>query len=765
MIEMSDRTKILNRCALIEKNSLLDLEDFKLSTHFKEGPKFQEEYSEPSINSEFLDITGDDVNAILIPDDENLQASTLRMWVLAVCLSTLIAGIDSFFSMRFPTVSIGAVVAQVIAYPLGNIWYYIVPLVNLPLPFGLGFNLNPGRFNQKEHACVFLFSNLVVSAGLVNNLVVEQFKFFDRNIGIGRMILFNLSCYLVSFGLSGLALDILVTPSDRIWPGVLSNLALFKTLHSNENPPVRRWKMTRYKFFVIIFIGSFLWYWLPDLLMPFLSTIGAWVSWCKPSSATLSQVFGVQTGLGLFPLTFDWSQITSLNNPLTTPFWSVCCLFGSFVFWIWIVMPGLYYQNLWETAHLPIMTNSIYDLKGESYDATKVIDKNWKLDYNKFKQYSPVILPIAFLMNIALGLGAFAAMMVQFILRFKSEVLIPLKNRNSHTDSHNKEMYKYKRLHWSIYIFIAVIGLGLGITFCEGFEDKQIDAGGFMVSLLLGCCLYIPLALIESRANTSVSMAPFFEIISAFWYKGQPLTLLYFYCSGFSILQHAMHTSQGAKIGHYMRVPPKVTMTVLFFSAIWSSLVSPTVAGYVVTHIDDVCTSEATNNMTCRKTKTQFNTHLVWGLFGDTLFSYGGRYSWVLYFFLVGGLVSMIHFILIKFRPNGIWTRFNPILFFGGAANIPAVTGFNFSTWFVVAVIFNFYIHRRFVDWWRKYNLVMGIGLDCGVAIAAIIIYFCVVYTGASENINWWGTTVDGKGCDSIGCPHLTGPISPPSEW
>lgn len=74
----------------------------------------------------------------------------------------------------------------------------------------------------------------------------------------------------------------------------------------------------------------------------------AWISWCKPSSAALSQVFGVKTGLGLFPLTFDWTQITSLNNPLTVPFWSVCCIFGSFVFWIWIVMPGLYYQTIFK---------------------------------------------------------------------------------------------------------------------------------------------------------------------------------------------------------------------------------------------------------------------------------------------------------------------------------------------------------------------------------------------------------------------------------
>ncbi|CAG8126710.1 unnamed protein product [Penicillium nalgiovense] len=760
MSEKFDKTTNLYGTVSSGKNS--SLEKAKSDISNEEIPK-DEEHS--SLNSHFLGITGEDVNAILLPDDENAPASTLRMWVISICLSAVIAGVDSFFSMRFPTVSIGAIVAQVIAYPLGNLWYYSLPLIDIPLPFGLGFNLNPGKFNQKEHACVFLFASLVVRAGLLNNLVAEQFKFFDNNIGIGRIILFDMSSYLIAFGWAGLVLDILVTPTARVWPGLLSNIALFKTLHSNDNPVVGRWKMTRYKFFMVIFIGSFVWYWLPDLLMPFLSTIGAWISWCKPSSAALSQVFGVKTGLGLFPLTFDWTQITSLNNPLTVPFWSVCCIFGSFVFWIWIIMPGLYYQNHFQTAHLPIMTSSIYDFNGDPYDATKVVDKNWNLDYKKFKQYSPVMLPIAFLMNLVLGLASFAAMMVNFILRFKSEVIIPLKSRSTRTDANNIDMYKYKKFHWGIYILVSLIGLGLGFAFCEGFEDSPIRAGGFIVSIAIAGCLFIPLALIESQANMNMNLDPFFYIISAFWHKGQPLTLLYFYTFGFSTMQLAMGISQSAKVGHYMRVPPRITMTVIFFASIWSSLVSPAVAGYVVNHIDDICTPEAANNMTCRRTQTQFNTHLVWGLFGDKLFSSGGRYSWVLYFFLVGGLTSLVHFLLVKFRPRSFWKEFNPILFFGGAANIPAVTGFNFSTWFVVAGIFNFYIHRRFVEWWRKYNLVMAIGLDCGLAIAAIIIYFCVVYTGASEKLSWWGTTVGTVGCDAVGCPHLTGSMTRPSGF
>lgn len=713
--------------------------------------------------SEAIDITLDDVNAIVPTQDYEGQAFTLRMWVLSVVLGTVIAGVDAFFQLRFPTVHIGPIVAQVVAYPLGEAWTYVVPAWTVPLPFGLLFSLNPGPFNQKEHACVYLFANYITTAGLVNNNVTEQFKYFKKDIGIGRMILFQLSSYLFAFALCGLSRDILVTHANSTWPGILSTCALFKAFHDSENKPAGRWTISRFKFFSIVFGASFVWYWFPDLIMPFLSNIGAWISWIRPDNATLSQVFGVSTGLGLFPLTFDWAQVTSLNNPLTTPFWSIGCVFVSFVFWIWIVMPALYYQNKWQTAHYPIMTSSVYDVKGLAYNSSKVIDKKWRLDYDKFKQYSPVMLPIAFLMNVALGLAAFASMMITFFFRFKSDVLDPI--RHPQQDVHNVAMAKYKSFHWGVYVGVGVIGLALGFAFVEGWDDVQLRADGYIVSVIIGLALFLPLSLIESKANFTVSLAPFFEIVSAFWFKGQPIALMYFYTMGFGTMQHAMHAAMGAKVGHYMKVPPKTVMTLLLFGSIWGAMVSPAVTGYILEHFDDVCTVNAKNHMLCRKAKTQFNTHLVWGLFGTHLFAHGGRYSWVLYFFLVGAVVAaVICFAQWKY-PSGLIKKINPTLLFGGAGTIPTVTGFNYSTWAVVGFILNFWVHRRRHLWWKKYNLVLAVGLDCGVAIAAILIYFCVVYTGASANYTWWGTTVSKTGCDANGCPHLTSAVKPPSGW
>lgn len=743
----------------------------EFTQEYDEDKKEAAEYDVDDISdssSDAYSITGKDVKE-MVPIEEDykdIPVLTIRMWVLAFGLSCVISGVDGFFTLRYPTINISNLVATVVVYPLGQLWYLILPQWNIPLPYGRKVSLNPGPFNQKEHACVHIFCQLSIKCGLIFKLVIEQGKFFENNIGIPRYILFHLSCFMLSFGLAGTTRDILVTPKKNVWPAALGSIALFKALHSNENHIANGWHMNRFKWLLIVFSASFVWYWFPDLILPFLSTLGGWISWIKPSSVTLSQVFGTKTGLGLFPLTLDWTQVTSLAEPLMAPFWALTMIFLSFVFWIWIVVPGLYYQNHWLVAHFPIMTSSLYQTNGKKYQASKVVEDkvSWNLDVDKYNKYSPVMLPIAFIMQVALGLGAFTAMIIQFVFRFKQDIIEPLREKKN--DIFNKAQQRYKPYpSWISIIFIA-IGLGLGFAFSEGWSSQQLDAGGYIVSAIMGMVLYVPIALIESRSAFTVSLAPFFYIVCAYWYKGKPVTLSFFYAYGYTTLQHAMHTSQSCKIGHYMNVPPRYVMIVLFFASIWGALVSSSVTGFIVNHFHGVCQDDSKNGMTCRKVKTQFNTHLIWGLFGDKLFGAGGRYSFVNWFFLAGALLSLVVIALQWWKPrNGIIQKFNPTLFFAGAENIPLVTGFNYSTYWLVALIFNFIIHRKYTPWWRKYNLVMGIGLDCGTAIAALLIFFAVVYTGGSDNYNWWGTKGYKQGCDSKGCPHLSGEAPKPTGF
>lgn len=771
----------------VHEQVIVDEELSKVDTNSKEAETSDVAPHQPAASR----FTEDDIEAILPSSnaDEDMPALTLRMWLLSFGLGAVVAGTDSFFGLRFPKVKISVVVILLVAWPLGCLWHWIIPSWQIKLPrfLGGGFNLNPGPFNYKEHACVYIFTNVVCSAGIVLDTCIQDSMMFKKNIGIPRQILWNLATHFVSFSLLGLFRDVLVTPEDRIWPGVLNTIALFKAIYSKDNPIANGWRISRWAFLMIIFIGSMIWYWFPDFIMPFTSTIGAWITWIKPESHALSQVFGVKSGLGLFPLTFDWTQVTSLNNPLTTPFWAVASMFGSFVFWIWIVMPGLYYQNWWQTAHFPIMTNKVYTRDKKPYDFKKVTDDKWVFSLEKYENYSQPMLPIALIMNLCLGIAAFTALAVNFILTFKDDVIVPYRTRSKMTDRFNRMNQLYKPFPYWVYGIPLIIGLALGFAFSEGFRDSTgdndspIGAGGYIVGNILGAAMYIPMFLVESRANTRITIAVFYYVVCGNWFTGRPRELLYFWSTSFGIIQHGLHMAQGAKVGHYLRIKPKEYMVVIFLSCVWVSLVTPAVSGWLAYNIKNLCTSEAENNMTCRTQRTQFNLQAMWGLFADKMFAPGGRYSWIMWFFLVGGGTAIVQWVMMKWRgKRSIWASFDPVLFFGGAENIPSVTGYNYSTWFFAAFVFNFLIHGKYTAWWRKYNLVTSIGLDCGVAVTIILVYFTLFWikTGNPQEIvghrfNWWGTEVGKtywngkervKTCDAKGCPHLNGPIEPPKH-
>ena len=81
---------------------------------------------------------------------------------------------------------------------------------------------------------------------------------------------------------------------------------------------------------------------------------------------------------------------------------------------------------------------------------------------------------------------------------------------------------------------------------------------------------------------------------------------------------------------------------------------------------------------------------------------------------------------------------------FANAAYIPPATAANYVPWAIVGFIFQYVIRRRHFSWWTKYNYVLSAALDSGVAIAAVLIFFCLQYPkngtiGADNLMTWWG--------------------------
>jgi cytochrome b subunit of formate dehydrogenase len=72
-----------------------------------------------------------------------------------------------------------------------------------------------------------------------------------------------------------------------------------------------------------------------------------------PDNIPVNQLFGVDSGMGMSIVTFDWAQISWIGSPLMFPWWAEVHIFFGFVLFFWIIVPIMYYTNASPTEPLP----------------------------------------------------------------------------------------------------------------------------------------------------------------------------------------------------------------------------------------------------------------------------------------------------------------------------------------------------------------------------------------------------------------------------
>jgi OPT family oligopeptide transporter len=121
-------------------------------------------------------------------------------------MTTIFSALNTLFSLRNPSITVTSIVAQLVAYPLGMGWSYVMPDHQFKL-FGLKFNFNPGPFNFKEHALIVLMANAAYGGGTgyFTYILTAQHSYYKLDWGWGYAILLGLTTQCVGFGLAGLA--------------------------------------------------------------------------------------------------------------------------------------------------------------------------------------------------------------------------------------------------------------------------------------------------------------------------------------------------------------------------------------------------------------------------------------------------------------------------------------------------------------------------------------------------------------------------------
>jgi hypothetical protein len=143
-----------------------------------------------------------EVRAAVKNYDEDLPCNTVRAWTIGLLLVVFGASMNTLFSLRQPSISVGALIAQIIAWPMGHGWAKWFPeSVSI---FGKRIPLNPGPFNVKEHAIIVVMASVSFSVAYATDIILAQVIFYKQNFGIPFQLLLTISTQSLGYGIAGI---------------------------------------------------------------------------------------------------------------------------------------------------------------------------------------------------------------------------------------------------------------------------------------------------------------------------------------------------------------------------------------------------------------------------------------------------------------------------------------------------------------------------------------------------------------------------------
>jgi hypothetical protein len=165
-----------------------------------------------------------EVRAAVHNFDEDVPCNTVRAWTIGLTLVVFGASMNTIFSLRQPAISIGPLVAQIVAWPIGHGWALVVPSKEFNF-FGIKWSLNPGPFNMKEHAIIGVMASVSFSVAYSTDIILAQLVFYKQNFGLLYQILLTVSTQSLGYGIAGVMRKYLglTSPLLDISQGVIIN--------------------------------------------------------------------------------------------------------------------------------------------------------------------------------------------------------------------------------------------------------------------------------------------------------------------------------------------------------------------------------------------------------------------------------------------------------------------------------------------------------------------------------------------------------------
>lgn len=650
------------------------------------------------------------------------------MWFLGIIFSCVLSFVNQFFWYRRNAMTLSPLVVQLISFPLGKFMEKVIPKSRF---------FNPGPFNMKEHVLITAMANCCFSTAYAVDIITIQNLWYDQDMGWGGGILLIWTTQLIGFGMAGVLRPYLVYPSNMVWPSNLANISLFRSFHVVDKEWVG---MSRYRYFMYAFAGMFVYYWLPGYFFQIL-TFFSWACWLKPSNRVWSQLTGGYNGLGMFAISFDWSTIVSfLGSPLIVPWWAIANIAVGAGLVSWVIVPALYYGNIWNSQKFPIMTSTLFTRDGELWNNSMVMNPDKSLNQEAYDEYGPLYMTSFFAFTYGILFAGVTSILTHTFLFHRKDIVAQFKasrHENEDEDIHRKLMRVYPEVPdwWYLIIFFGSFAASFGVIY--GWPEIQLPWWGLILAIAIPVVFVLPIGIIQAVTNQQPGLNIITELIIGYALPGRPIANVTFKTYGYISMYQCLTFVSDLKLGHYTKIPPKAMFWVQTVGTIIAGFINLATAKWLMSSVENICTTEG-YPFTCPSAHTFYSASVIWGTIGPgNMFGNGSPYSSMNWFFLIGFILPIPFYFLSKKYPNSLWKYVHIPLIFNATGMMPPAVPLNFSMWCALGFISMYWLRRYRRDWWVKYNYITSAAFDSGCAIAALLIF--AVVQGSEYTPDWWG--------------------------
>ncbi|KAG9146956.1 hypothetical protein Leryth_005222 [Lithospermum erythrorhizon] len=425
---------------------------------------------------------------------------------------------------------------------------------------------------------------------------------------------------------------------------------------------------------------------------------------------------------------------------------------------MYVITPLCYWNNAYNAKNFPIFSDDLFDGSGHVYNISSIIDSNFHFDADAYQRGGPMYITTFFAMTYGVGFAALTSTIVHVLLFHGREIWDQSKSsfKDKKMDIHTKLMRKYKEVpEWW---FWCILGTNIFVTIfaCEYYNEQlQLPWWGVLLACSIAIFFTLPIGIITAITNQTPGLNVITEYIIGYIYPGYPVANMCFKVYGYISMSQAITFLQDFKLGHYMKIPPRMMFMAQIVGTLIAAFVYLGTAWWLMETIPNICDTSHDSLWTCPGDHVFYDASVIWGLIGPRkIFGDEGFYSLVNWFFLIGAIAPLLVWLAHKAFPNQEWIRLiNIPILIGATGNMPPATAVNFSTWILMAFLSGYVVFKYRPDLWQRYNYVLSGALDAGLAFMGVLLYLCLGLEDVS--LRWWGNSLDG--CPYASCPTAKG--------